>query len=81
MEVEVRYHLSVRLSLKRTTETFDIEDGSSVGDLVGLIVSRYGSRFGDPAAYVFAVEGEPVEPRRRLQHREVVSIYPPTAGG
>lgn len=81
VKIQVRYHLSIRLNLKKASENFEIADGGSVGDMVNLLVSRYGENFGDPAQYVFSIGGQPVETAHSLRDGDVLSIYPPMVGG
>lgn len=77
----MHYHLSVRLGLKKRDEVYELAEGSSVSDLLGLILSSHGLSFGDPSLYVYSLRGDIVELMHRLTDGDVVSIYPPTAGG
>lgn len=81
MKVQVRYHLSIRLNLKKTSETLDLEDGASISNLVEILFTRYGEALGNTDQYIFSVGGQPVETAHSLREGDVVSIYPPMAGG
>ena len=45
MEVEVKYYAMLREASGRKREVFELPEKSSVGDLMDLIVGRYGDPF------------------------------------
>jgi molybdopterin synthase sulfur carrier subunit len=53
LEVEVKYYAMLREALGRKREVFELPEKSSVGDLMGLIVDRYGDPF---SRYVYDSE-------------------------
>ncbi|MBI4258465.1 MAG: MoaD/ThiS family protein, partial [Thaumarchaeota archaeon] len=58
-----------------------LEDGASIIDLVRMLLTRYGEALGDTNQYIFSVGGKHVETTHNLREGDVVSIYPPMAGG
>ncbi len=81
MRIQVRYHLSVRLSLKLRTEDYEVHEGGTLGELVVMVVAKHGAKFGDPSQYSFAIGGRHADSSQPLGDGDVVSIYPPVAGG
>jgi molybdopterin synthase sulfur carrier subunit len=45
LEVEVKYYAMLREASGRKREVFEVPEGSSVGDLMDLIVGKYGDPF------------------------------------
>jgi molybdopterin synthase sulfur carrier subunit len=54
MEVEVRYYAVLRELAGKRSERVTLPEGSSVRDLVGLLVKRYGEGF---ERYIYDCEG------------------------
>ena len=94
MEVEVKYYAMLREASGRKREVFRLPEGSSVGDLLGVIVDGYGEPF---SRYVFDSEGrvrdflsfmlnginvnslEGLD--TRLGEGDVLAMLPPIGGG
>ena len=94
LEVEVKYYAMLREASGRKREVFRLPEKSSVGDLLGVIVDRYGEPF---HRYVFDSEkrvrdflsfmlnGVSVNSLEGLDTQlgegDVLAILPPIGGG
>ena len=94
MEVEVRYYAMLREAAGTRREEVELQDGSSFGDLMDLVVDKYGPVFrryvfddeGRERDYLsFMVNGVSVHSREGfetpLANGDVVAILPPVGGG
>ena len=94
MEVEVRYYAMLRDAAGRRSEELELPEGSSFGDLMGVVVEKYGAEFrryvfddgGRERDYLsFMVNGVSVHSREGfdtpLADGDVVAILPPVGGG
>lgn len=94
VEVEVRYYAMLRDAADRRSEEIVLTEGSSFGDLMDIVVEKYGAVF---RRYVFddggrerdflsfMVNGVSVHSREGfdtpLADGDVVAILPPVGGG
>jgi len=62
MKVTAKFFASVREITKKSEETLDVMDGTTVGELLKILAERYGREFRD---YVFEDKAE--TPRDHLQ--------------
>ena len=94
VEVEVRYYAMLRDAAGRRSEELDLPEGSSFGDLMDVVVEKYGAVFrryvfddgGRERDYLsFMVNGVSVHSREGfdtpLADGDVVAILPPVGGG
>ena len=95
MKVKVRYFTTLRELARSTEEEIEVENGITLGDLLGKIVLKYGeeafnylydrkSGAVDPSIQ-FLVNGVSVQNlqgiRTELKDGNVVAIVPPIGGG
>jgi len=59
MKVKVRYFAGVREMVGRSEETFEVPEGATVRDLLGILSEKYGAPIRD---YVFAKSKEEISP-------------------
>ena len=94
MEVDVKFYAMLREATGKKVETVVLPEKSSVGDLINLLVERYGDRFGyyvyDKQKRVrdylsFMLNGVNVNSlsgfETLLSDGDVVSLLPPIGGG
>ena len=94
MEVDVKFYAMLREATGKKLETVVLPEKSSVGDLIDLLVERYGDRFGyyiyDKQKRVrdylsFMLNGVNVNSlsgfETLLSDGDVVSFLPPIGGG
>ena len=94
MEVEVRYYAMLREAAGKRREEVVLPEGSSFGDLMGIVVEKYGPVFrtyvfddeGRERDYLsFMVNGVSVHSREGfdtpLADGDVVAVLPPIGGG
>jgi MoaD family protein len=94
MKVQVRYYAMLREAAGRRSEEVEFLEGSSFGDLMELVVAKYGVVFrryvfddeGRERDYLsFMVNGVSVHSRdgfdTPLTDGDVVAILPPVGGG
>ena len=94
MNVEVKYYAMLREAAGRKSETLELPDGSSMGDLMNMIVERHGPDF---YRYVydnqkqvrdylsFMLNGVNVNSMdgfdTLLKTGDIIAILPPVGGG
>lgn len=94
MEVTVRYFTIIRDITGTREEKIDAEEGSTVEDVLRILVKRYGKEFERYISsgrdhkgmkLLFFVDGRNVEGsdgfKTRLRSGNVLAIMPPVAGG
>ncbi len=91
MKVTVRYFARLREMLGKSSDEFELEDSSTVMDLLNLLSTRYpnlkGALFESDGRtlkkiYQVLVSGQHVgEANRKLHEGDTVAILPPVAGG
>ena len=95
MKVRVQYFAAVREITNQREEMLDVDSGTSVLDLLKLLVARHGSRFreyvfdsktGNPRTYLqFLLDEESIATMNgfstMLRDNSVLAIIPPVGGG
>ncbi|PSN94508.1 hypothetical protein B9Q04_02075 [Candidatus Marsarchaeota G2 archaeon BE_D] len=91
MKVTVRYFARLREMLGKSSDEFELEDSSTIMDLLNLLSTRYpnlkSAVFENDGKtlkkiYQVLVSGQHVsEPNRKLHDGDIVAILPPVAGG
>lgn len=95
MEVNVKYFATLREITDKREEKVELQEGSTVGDLLKHLVGQYGARFreyvvdeetGKPMAHLlFLINGTSISSLdglgTKLSHDSVVALMPPVGGG
>jgi molybdopterin synthase sulfur carrier subunit len=79
MRVQLRYFASIRETIGRRDEVYDVPDGTTVAALWRRLVEQH-PRLGGQR-YRPAVNQEYVEPETRLSDGDEVVFIPPVSGG
>jgi molybdopterin converting factor subunit 1 len=81
MRVEVLYFASARDASGVSSETVDVSDGATVGDLVPLLSGRHPGLAQGLPSLRFAVGERFAETSRPLRPGDRVALIPPVSGG
>ena len=92
MKITTKYYAFIRERLGRSTEEFELQEGSTIADFLKLLSERHGGNLVGVfegavlrRGFVVALNGENVEQARwgstRLKDGDVVVVLPPIAGG
>jgi MoaD family protein len=94
MQVKVHYFSVIREITRRREETIDAKQGSTVKDLLGLLIKKYGEDFQRLVLsgrdyrglkLLFFLNGQNIETlegfKTTLQNGSTLALLPPVAGG
>ena len=81
MKIKVLYFSSIKDRLKKNTEFFEIEENSTVSDLINEIQKKYPDLSGNIKNIMVAVNEEYADMRTELKNGDTVALIPPVSGG
>jgi molybdopterin synthase catalytic subunit len=81
MNITVRYFAIMREHLGKSTETLELPEGTTAGEIFQLAVRDTPRLAGLERAVMVMVNEEYVDPRHALQDGDEVALIPPVSGG
>ncbi|MFQ5801267.1 MAG: molybdopterin converting factor subunit 1 [Candidatus Methylomirabilales bacterium] len=81
MRVQVKLFAAAREIVGQGEIFLDLQEGSTVGDLMEHFFARYPQLKGIAGSLLLAVNREFAEPTVRLQEGDEVGVIPPVSGG
>ena len=81
MKIKVLYFSSIKDKLKKKEDIFNIEENSSLEDLIFLLKEKYPEIAESLDKSMFAVNEEYTDKSTKLKEGDVIAIIPPVSGG
>lgn len=81
MKIKVLYFSSIKDKLKKKEDIFNIEENSSLEDLIFLLKEKYPEIAESLDKSMFAVNEEYADKSTKLKEGDVIAIIPPVSGG
>lgn len=81
MKVKVLYFSSIKDRLKKNTEIFEINESSTISDLINEIQKKYPDLSENIKNTMVAVNEEYADPQTKLKDGDTVALIPPVSGG
>ena len=81
MKVKVLYFSSIKDKLKKSSEEFEIKEGTTISEFLNILKSKYPEISKSFESSMFAVNEEYVEQSFSLKEGDTVAIIPPVSGG
>ncbi|WP_293444209.1 molybdopterin converting factor subunit 1 [Persephonella sp.] len=81
MKVKVLYFSSIKDRLKKNNEFFEIEENSTVSDLIKEIQKKYPDLSENLKNIMIAVNEEYADIQKKLKNGDTVALIPPVSGG
>ncbi len=81
MKVKVLYFSSIKDRLKKNKEFFEIEENSTVSDLIKEIQKKYPDLSENIKKIMVAVNEEYADMQTKLKNGDTVALIPPVSGG
>jgi len=81
LKVKVLYFSSIKDRLKKNTEIFEINESSTISDLINEIQKKYPDLSENIKNTMVAVNEEYADPQTKLKDGDTVALIPPVSGG
>ena len=79
MKIKIRYFASIKENLGKSEEEFEVKKDITVREFKDIFKKNY-SKY-EERDLLFAINGEFAHPEKKINHGDIVAIFPPVSGG
>jgi len=81
LKIKILYFSSIKDKLKKSSDYFELQENSTVKDLIESIEKKYPEISENIKNIMVAVNEEYADKERKLEEGDVVALIPPVSGG